>query len=194
MVAEAQVTGVSQQDGSESTHVPELLAGPCLLLRVGRHRGDGIRPERWLRSSLRQFGLSISSLMLKDGRWRLLSTWFYGQDGGGGWPASSFPSATSLVKGRPYLFLPACAPNGRQFQLLPGCLGLQLLQPWRPRRPKWCVPGDGDVNPEQILSWTRSRFPHPVRGPFCKKPGAWLLFPVSVGFLCKMYCPFLILI
>lgn len=134
---------------------------------------------------------SISSSTLEDWRWRLLcSSW---RDGNGRRPATSSSSATLPVERRPKYFLPTDAPYGRQLQVLLGGLGL-LAQPWRSRRTKWCVPGGGVVQVERTLFWTRSRFPQSVRGPFCKSQGLGCVFSVSVGPLCKMYCPFVLLI
>lgn len=63
-----------------------------------------------------------------------------------------------LAERRPKLFLPACVPKGRQFQLLFGGDGVQVLRPWRSRRPKWFVPGGGRIQSGRRLIRTRSHF------------------------------------
>jgi hypothetical protein len=109
-------------------------------------------------------------------------------DGAGRLPAFIFPLLL-LVEGRPPLFLPACVPNGRQIQLLPGGHGGQVMQPWRLRRPKWFVPGGGDVGSGRKLQKDPIAFLFSVWGPPCKSQGLSCVCYVLYGSLCKMYCP-----
>lgn len=148
--------------------------------------------KRW-RPRICRLG-SLFSSTLEERRWRLLKCSSSGGNGGGRWPAFSSTPATFLAERQPTIFLPASTTLGRQFLFLLGGYGLQLLRPWRSRRTKWCVPGGDEVLSMRRQLWTRLRFLHPVRGPSCKKPGACLLFPVSVEFLCKMYYLFEIII
>ncbi|XBI28972.1 hypothetical protein VPH35_053080 [Triticum aestivum] len=92
------------------------------------------------------------------------------------------------AKGRPTFFLPACVPNGRQIQLLLGGHGGQEMRPWRLRRPKWFVPGGGDVGSEQKLEKDPIAFLFSIWGPPCKSQGLSCLCYVSYGSLGKMYC------
>jgi hypothetical protein len=82
-----------------------------------------------------------------------------------------------LVEGRPTLFLLAWMPYGRQFQLLSGGHGVQVLLLWRSSRPKWFVPGRGETESWWKLLWTRLLFYLSVRGPPCKSHGLvyWVL-------------------
>lgn len=54
-----------------------------------------------------------------------------------------------LAERRPKLFLQSCMPKGRQFQLLFGGDGVQVLRPWRSRSPKWLVPGGDGIQSGQ---------------------------------------------
>ena len=50
------------------------------------------------------------------------------------------------------------------------------LHPWRFRRVQWFVPGGGEVQSRQRLSWTRSSFFLPVRGLSCKSQELGCIF------------------
>lgn len=111
--------------------------------------------------------------------------WSYGA---GRLPVFIYPSLL-LAEGRPPLFLPACVPNGRQIQLLLGGHGGQVMRSWRLRRPKWFVPGGGDVGSEQKLEKDPIAFLFSIWGPPCKSQGLSCLCYVSYESLGKMYCP-----
>ena len=81
-----------------------------------------------------------------------------------------------LAEWRLTIFLPACVPDGRQFQWRLGGYGEQVMLPWRFRRAKWFVPGDGEVQSGRRLSRTRSRFLLSVWGPPCKSQGLNVMF------------------
>lgn len=168
--AEVFFAGASLQAGSEAG-VAVLERGSRFFLHFDDHRGGGIKVERKWSLWIWRLGSSSSSMLGKR-RWRLLKcSSSCGDHGGGRWPTSLSPSMTFLAERRLYLFLPACEPLGRQFQLVLGGHGVQVLQRWRPRRPKWCVPGGGVVRSKRKLIWTRSRFLPSVRGPPCKSQG-----------------------
>ncbi|VAH97959.1 unnamed protein product [Triticum turgidum subsp. durum] len=86
-----------------------------------------------------------------------------------------------LVEGRPTPFLLACMPYGRQFQFSFRGYGMHVLHPWRSRRPKWFVPGDGEVQSEQRLPRTRLRFNLSARGSPCKSLGLCCNLSFSFG-------------
>eukprot|EP00494_Astrolonche_serrata_P005511 UN05527 len=65
---------------------------------------------------------------------------FDGGSEGATTPVSSNNPSIPLVEGRPYLFLPATMPEGRQC-----CAKLESVACYkRSRRTKWSVPGVGD--------------------------------------------------
>lgn len=123
--------------------VPELQVGHPLLLCSDSYRGDSDEVEGRRISLKRRLALS----------------------------SYSSPPVTLLDEGRPFSFLPACEPKGRQLQSLLGGSGWQFLRPWRSPRAKWFVPGAGGIQSEEELVWPRSLFIIPVRGPFCKSQG-----------------------
>lgn len=69
------------------------------------------------------------------------------------------------------LFLPAWMPYGRQFQYLAGDHGAKMVVLWRSHRPKWFVPGGGEIESGWKLLWTRLHFFISVWGPLCKNQG-----------------------
>jgi len=153
----------------------------------------------WRKPNCRRFLLQSAMVVDGGGRWRKLLQsadrvrahqqrclrW----SGGFTWlPIFIFP-LPFMVEGRPLLFLPACVPNGRQFRLLHGGHGGQVMQPWRLRRPKWFVPGDGDVGSVRKLHKDPIAFLFSVWGPPCKSQGLSCVCYVSCESLCNMYCP-----
>lgn len=97
--------------------ISSLQMDPLLPRCVGGHHGDGITVERRRSPVERRFGLCSSSSTLDERRWRLLKRFFlHGHRGGGRWPTFSSPPVNLLAEWRPYLFLPALLPLGRQFR------------------------------------------------------------------------------
>lgn len=146
----------------------------CSLLQAAVVVDEGGRRRRLLHSADRVRAYQRRSL------W-----WSYGA---GRLPVFIYPSLL-LAEGRPPLFLPACVPNGRQIQLLLGGHGGQVMRSWRLRRPKWFVPGGGDVGSEQKLEKDPIAFLFSIWGPPCKSQGLSCLCYVSYESLGKMYCP-----
>lgn len=95
--------------------VPVLQVGSSLSFSDGGHHGGGATVERRWSSSAERFVSSSSSSAFDERRWRLLKLVFFLEHGDGGrWPSFLSPLVTFLAERRPYLFLPAVEPSGRQ--------------------------------------------------------------------------------
>lgn len=161
LVAGAPVAGACGLAGSEVVcPVPMLQVRPHFPLCFGGHQGDGEEVERRCCAAVGRLKSSLFLSMLDDGRWCLLQFSFSGRDGGGRWPNFLSPSVTFLVEGRPSLSSRLACHMGGSCCLCSKAV-VCWLKPWRSRRPKWPVPGDGEVHLERKCIWTRSRFSHP---------------------------------
>jgi len=99
-----------------------------------------------------------------------------------------FPQLLLLVERRPFLFLPAGVPKGRQ-----RLFGVSSMECHGDIvAPSGFVPGGGDVLLAWEWSWTQLQFPSSCWGPLCIRQGPSCNFLVSFGLFAT--CTFSILI
>lgn len=111
---------------------------------------------------------------------------------GGQLPAFTATPSTLLAEGRPYLFLLAWMPKGRQVRFCSESIASSSGELACRRRsggdhgdPSGSVPGVVVVGADRNLCWTRLLFPISVQGPLCKSQGLlcnffFLLGPVVI--------------
>ena len=179
-VAGVLVAGASQQAGCEALFSLVWRKPLCwcsffqdtVVVNEGKRRSRDLEPADWVRAHQ---------------QWS--AQWSYGACDCSPRPASIDDPLLLLAEGRPTLFLPACVPNGRQFQLLFGGHDVQVLRLWRSRRPKWFVPSVGEVQSGWKLPRTRSCFFLSVGGPLCKSQGLGCIFLFLLGLVVNCTAP-----
>ncbi|CAM0913627.1 unnamed protein product [Alopecurus aequalis] len=109
-------------------------------------------------------------------RWWLLRG--YGTCCCGRLPAVSNLPSNLLAEWRPFLFLPAKMPDGRQcifsMESMARCHGGSAV-------PSGAVPGDDEARFMRRMIGTRSRFPFTCWGPLCKSQGPVCYFLFGMG-------------
>jgi hypothetical protein len=93
-------------------------------------------------------------------------------------PVNSISTPYMLVEGRPFFYLQAMKPKGRQryFFMEPATWSLGSLA-----IPSGVVPGDGEATPVEKKLWTRLRFSSLFWGPLCKSQGLVCYFLLVLG-------------
>jgi hypothetical protein len=171
--------------GSEVSLVPALQIGSLPSLCVGGHQGGGHAMEKGWSSFEGRFQLSSLSSLLDGGRWRLLDlSSFSGHGDGGRRPA--FPSSPMnlLAEWRPYFFLPAAMPTGRQC-----CVRMVAMASSYGNfvAPSGLVPrrrrGASRSSAKDLIAFLVLS-----RRSFLQKFGTCLYFLSFPGSVCKMYC------